>query len=351
MFLFDCIIIETAFILTNFALKWKWRDFCLLMENILLKNKLGSLIKKWQKSYKVFSVVKNGSQYLWQEISSVNESINSALTQLPPKIFFLPKEEEIFSFISDKILLPKTNDKKNILFALADYDLVSIKLLDRIFYNDYYYQKRRMNYILVGVGTILPESGYDLFLLNHGNNWIIKIGSNEGKKLVDKKNILTIPNSQKILNKPADPLFRDLPKLVSAVKNSYQNKIWDELAKICFGCGICSYVCPLCYCFSQEDSLELNKKKCPTNCKLCQGKRVRLWDSCMLEHFSEVAGGHNFREKLRDRIYNWYFHKFVRFPQEFGQVGCVSCGRCIKYCPAKINYRLVLEKILAKYSK
>lgn len=190
------------------------------------------------------------------------------------------------------------------LLGINNADLKAISLLDRIFANDFYYQSRRKKAILIGAGKA------DF----------------------------------------SDPLFMEPDKLSRVIIDSVNDKIWDNLAKICLGCGICSYVCPLCYCTSINDKIDLDNKQCPSSCSLCKGSRNRLWDSCLLNHFSQVAGENNFRAKLRDRIYNWYHHKFVRFPQEYGSVGCVSCGRCIKYCPAKINYRKVLEEVLVKYS-
>ena len=80
------------------------------------------------------------------------------------------------------------------------------------------------------------------------------------------------------------------------------------------------------------------------------GGRERRWDSCMLPDFA-VVSFKNFRPEYEDRIYNWYHHKFVRMPREYGFVGCIDCGRCITYCPARINYRKVLEKLIADYPK
>jgi len=66
----------------------------------------------------------------------------------------------------------------------------------------------------------------------------------------------------------------------------------------------------------------------------------------MLSTFSEIGGGFNFRPELTQRIYNWYYHKFVRMPKEYGKFGCVGCSRCIAYCPARINYLEVLEDVV-----
>jgi predicted aldo/keto reductase-like oxidoreductase len=108
------------------------------------------------------------------------------------------------------------------------------------------------------------------------------------------------------------------------------------------GCGICTYVCPLCYCFSNEDEKSFDGEKC---------QRCRKWDSCILPDFALIAGGKNFRATLKQRYYNWYYHKFVRAYQEFGRSHCVACGRCQSYCPAQIDIYQVLSRIVIDYKK
>lgn len=329
------------------------------MSYFLTKGNLNKQIELWQKKYQIFVVERNGSDFFWKEINNSNITFNPVISMIPPKKFFLPDSETLFNFF-DNAISPQNALKPFILLELSSIDLKALALLDKVMIDDPYYQSRRQKAILIGTGSQLVEEKYDLFFQNFEDRWLVHIGSPKGHqiifpKLYQQNSDSNQPNSSKII----DPLFSNPERLVKAIKASYQDKIWDDLAKICLGCGICTYVCPLCYCFYLEDRIDLNNKKCPKSCQLCSGTRVRKWDSCMLPHFSEVAGprlrgsdsrsNHNFRAKLRDRIYNWYHHKFVRFPMEYGKVGCVNCGRCIKYCPAKINYRKVLEEVLIKY--
>jgi ferredoxin len=131
------------------------------------------------------------------------------------------------------------------------------------------------------------------------------------------------------------------PRLVEIIQNSRKHPIWEKLAENCFNCGICSYVCPLCYCFEVDEQIEITTD----TKKDIKGFRTKRWDSCMLPEFASVSFK-NFRPEAKDRIYNWYFHKFVRMPQELGFPGCVDCGRCIHFCPAKINFREVLNELI-----
>jgi ferredoxin len=38
-------------------------------------------------------------------------------------------------------------------------------------------------------------------------------------------------------------------------------------------------------------------------------------------------------------------HKFRYYPENFGRVLCVGCGRCIEHCPVKIDLREVLNLV------
>jgi sulfhydrogenase subunit beta (sulfur reductase) len=44
-------------------------------------------------------------------------------------------------------------------------------------------------------------------------------------------------------------------------------------------------------------------------------------------------------------------HKFRYFVENYGEAGCVGCGRCIRGCPAGIDIREVLERVGAEGTK
>lgn len=330
---------------------------------IISKNNFAKQVAIWQKKYQIYTPSPQGKDFVWQELVDSKKAIISAVTILPPKKFYFPSKEILFKFINNKTV-PEEEIKPIILLGINNIDLLALQIFDKALKSDHYYNKHKKNIILIGYGPKLTNSHYDLYIIPDSQSYQIKIGSQIGKSLLCSSLVKPLRQSDLELIKPlnySDPLFLDTNRLSTAIIKSVNDKLWDKLADICFGCGNCAYVCPLCYCFSVDDEIELDNQKCPSSCQLCSGKRVRSWDACFLPNFSLIAGGparhasqgdaggHNFREKLRDRIYNWYHHKFVRFPKEFGTVGCVNCGRCIKYCPTKINYRKVLEEVLVKY--
>lgn len=321
------------------------------MAKILAKKDIGKFIKFLKRKYRVFAPVKKGGGVLFSEIDSVNKIITN-LSMIPPIKIFYPAIQELFSFKKNKINQSKKLNKPIALLGLNSFDINALSVFDKIMSRprDKYYWQNRNNSLIIGFGekrvNLIGE--YDLFFQERVGSFQVVIGSHLGKDISKNNLFINVADELKKSIFSPDPLFLNVKKLSSAIVASYNDEIWDDLAKICFGCGNCVYVCPLCYCFDVKDEINLDKNLSVGNCSRCSGKRSRYWDSCFLAHFFEVSG-HNFKPKLRDRIYNWYYHKFVRFPEEFGTVGCVSCERCIKYCPAKINYREVLEKILKKY--
>ncbi len=276
-------------------------------------------------------------------------------TALSAKGHFLAPRENLFSFIFKQkklSVLPKFK-KKLLLFGLDLVDLEGLDQLDEIMTRpkeDYFYLQQRKNSVVVGLSECsitAPVTIGDLILEKINKNQyravpLTKIGGNIIKNIFFKKE-----KNPKILNYPEEKkglreLVRDSELLAEAVSWSWakKHKIWDELGKICLGCGICTYVCPICHCFSVEDEIELDGSSC---------ERCRLWDACTLNNFAKVAGGKNFRPSLKNRYYNWFHHKFVRAYKEYGKSQCVGCGRCQKYCPARIDIEKVLSEIIKDY--
>jgi ferredoxin len=116
----------------------------------------------------------------------------------------------------------------------------------------------------------------------------------------------------------------------------YNAPFWQEIADACINCGACTFLCPTCYCFDIQDEKAGNG----------QGQRIRYWDSCMFPLFTKHASGHNPRGQKIQRCRNRFMHKLRYFPERFGELSCVGCGRCIRSCPVNIDIREVLRDML-----
>lgn len=102
---------------------------------------------------------------------------------------------------------------------------------------------------------------------------------------------------------------------------------WDQVAERCLSCANCTLVCPTCFCSALEDRTDLMGQ---------EAVRERRWDSCYNADFSHLGSG-SVRQTTRSRYRQWLTHKLGSWHDQFGESGCVGCGRCISWCPVGID--------------
>lgn len=273
---------------------------------------------------------------------------------LPAKKYLFPPLEAIFWQERGRSKLESAKYSKELLvFGLDLAGLKALAYLDEIMrtpQEDFFYWQRRNKAVIIGLSeeTVGAVSGGDLILEKIDDKRYRALAvTKKGEKLLQRKFFKPIAGTK--LQRRSAPDKTELDKLLSdpellskAVAWSVDERIWDELAEKCLGCGICTYVCPLCHCFSTEDSIALDNQK---------RVRCRYWDACTLPGFAKVAGGHNFHRTLKERYYNWFYHKFVRAYKEYGRAQCVGCRECEKQCPAGISIERVLIEIVRNYQR
>lgn len=278
---------------------------------------------------------------------SGNADFDRTLTMNSPmKTVFLPDSGVSFRFSSGKVI-PAEKAKQTIIFGVHPLDIRALETLDKVFSKVPSYAARRNAATVVGIGDFAKSgSSFDLFLHDEGLDYLAIVGSEKGKALLAKHAKFFRSGPAQVVVRASSPFWdktlgEDPEKTRMAVKNA-DPSVWEEVSRTCLGCGICSYVCPLCYCFEVEDRVPIGTKR---------GARCTRWDSCMLASFSEVAGGHVFQKTLQARIRAWYFHKFARATRERGKPDCVGCNRCFQFCPVGINFREVLKNAAANPRK
>ncbi len=274
---------------------------------IIEKEKISELAKELSKKAAVFAPIKRvDGECAFERYEEGKEIIlDYETTVLSIKEFFLPGTEDIFIFNKEKNKISAgKKPEKFIILGLNSRDAEALAQLDEI----------------------MAKPNLDYFYFEKRNAAVVMPYETEPRKIM--------PELEKLLTDPE--------LLHGAVKWSWKNypEIWEELKNRCLSCGICTYVCPLCYCFSTDDASDLNGLNC---------RRCRYWTACTLPEFAKITGGYNFHKTLKERYYNWYYHKFVRAYKEYGKSQCVACGRCQKYCPAKIDMETELIKIVEKY--
>lgn len=326
---------------------------------IIPKNALKSWIARLQSNgYRVVGPVSKHGQYVFDDIRDVDQlEIDYPTTVLPPKKFLLPQREELFSFNTQTLDMQETIDAiPTVIFGVHTCDLHAIKLLDKVHdtgYVDQHYKARRAATAIISVeclkpcmehsfcksmGTLTPPDAFDLHLTDLGESYSIEIGSEKGEALLEGCASIwdsTDDDLDRLNDVMAEkwPNFQyrlefDVTELPNLLSVSQKSAVWDALGEACLACGMCTQVCPTCYCFDVTDEVDIS---------LENGTRVRTWDSCQIEKFAVVAGGHNFRSSrgLRQR------HRFNRKGkyqyEAFGELGCVGCGRCALSCLVHIT--------------
>lgn len=75
-----------------------------------------------------------------------------------------------------------------------------------------------------------------------------------------------------------------------------------------------------------------------------KSERFAVWDSCFNQTFATVHK-FNIRDSIASRYRQWLMHKMAYWQDQFGDFGCVGCGRCITWCPAKIDIHIETVKL------
>lgn len=72
-----------------------------------------------------------------------------------------------------------------------------------------------------------------------------------------------------------------------------------------------------------------------------------MWASCMVDGYTDVAGGESYRKKYGQRMRFKVLHKVLDFKQRSGYHMCVGCGRCDDICPEYISFSNSINKLEA----
>lgn len=182
------------------------------------------------------------------------------------------------------------------------------------------------------------KGGYDLALTelldDGGHRFLLQIGSRRGEEIAARLPLLRLRASDRqaaetgVANAAAS-MGRTLETegLKDLIQQNQEHSHWDDVAERCLACTNCTLVCPTCFCNTTEDMTDLEGLR---------AERRQRWDSCFSLDFSHLTHG-PVRSSVKARYRQWMSHKLAHWIDQFGEFGCVGCGRCVTWCPAGID--------------
>lgn len=322
----------------------------------LSKEKANKIFGKWAEKYDIFApkVMKGEGCFSdtdiirYGKVESLSDIEWKKKSDYSFKEVLLAINETLFYFTEDQTLVPKGSEK-DILIFLRSCDLHAVKRLDEIYlkngFEDFYYARvrERAKFVLMGCESTC-ESGFCVSMgTNQSENYdaYIKVENevvymdlkweeleedvkNEAEATDVKPDFVT-ENKEKVT----------LPKNLS--NESFTKEIWKEYGARCIACGRCNFVCPTCTCFTMQDIFYRDNSKV--------GERRRVWASCQIDGYTDMAGGHGFRKTQGERMRFKVMHKIYDYEKRFGYPMCVGCGRCDDVCPEYISYSNCINRL------
>lgn len=283
------------------------------------------------------------------EISTVEEIEFNKKSQFSYKEVLLPISQTLF-FFTENEMKEADMEEKAPLIVLRSCDINSLRRIDDIYlrngFEDPFYKKIRekAKFILIGcensfencfcvdMGTNKTEE-YDMYLKVNGNEVVLDVKDAGLKEVVSKFENTSIEVTPDFVIE--NEVKVNIPENLS--QDVMKSKMWDEYSERCIACGRCNFVCPTCTCFTMQDIFYKENEK--------SGERRRVWASCQVDGYTDMAGGHSFRNDKGQRMRFKALHKVYDYKKKWGYHMCVGCGRCDDICPEYISFSNCINKL------
>lgn len=339
-----------------------------VVERYITVSKFKDILKRLlrQRSDLVGPVNVNG-EVVFQDVDSVEDIVFDFENCInTPKDYVLMNDEILFRYDLQtlKIRKPKTVFSDIVIFGARPCDTKALHLLDRFFSKKYedplYFEKRKKVLIITLVCNRLGpecfctsvksgpylEDGFDLQLTKLSDGFYIQASSQKGKAFIKRfaryfedispgirrrwTQVIKMACNSKDIDFNIERIYKTL-----ADEGSSDQRLWQELGIRCQSCGGCLLICPTCSCFYVVDR----------NVGKNEGYRARSLDACYYEGFTRMAGGYNPINSRAVMMKRKFYHKLYQQLDEFGEPGCVGCGRCNQICPGNVNWLEVIKKL------
>lgn len=294
-------------------------------------------------------------------------ALDSENSAVPPKSLLLPSTETLLDYSFEdgfRVEAREEDMPDTVLFGIRNCDARAVVYLDKAMlegdFQDVYYKRKRERIALIGLACNTPPypdcfctsvgggphctEGLDIQIVPLGDRYLLIPLTEKGAELVEglpddllREAAEAEKERGKDLGREAeDSIIRhaDLDGTYEKMAANFDHPYWKKVSQPCIGCGICTFLCPTCFCFDIND---VGNRK--------GGQRIRVWDTCQFPEYSIHASGHNPRPTKRERQRQRFYHKYKYSIDNQDMIGCVGCGRCINMCPVDIDIADVVEGV------
>jgi len=275
---------------------------------------------------------------------------NHLQTILSAKDVVFPKVERLLSYTmaQGQVDLKDAEPRAvpTVVFGVRPCEAKAFAALDAVFnwdYRDTFFNARIERLAVIGMsctradeacfctdlgGGPADEAGSDILLTPIEGGYLAVVLTDRGQAIQALAPGLFVPAKDEApVIAEVEPAF-DQPVLSGKLPGLFDKDLWVEQSLRCIGCGACAFVCPTCVCFDLQEESDPGR-----------GERLRCWDSCGFHTFTRHASGHNPREVQSARWRQRIQHKFSYYPERYGKLGCVGCGKCTRACPVDMNLK------------
>lgn len=324
---------------------------------LMNRQNFDSVMEVWKKEYMIFAprLYEGGGCFSdtdcirYGEVESVDEIVFDRKSQYSFKEALLPTCQTLFYFTEEAVKEADAPKKGAIIF-LRSCDLHAVKRLDDMYLEngpeDFYYKRVRdkIRFVLMGCKASFENCFCVDMGTNKSDNYDLGIDVREDMLWIDCKKEEWEVLFKEAADKEEDvevPFVSENQTHVHIPENLSidvaKSSIWEEYNGRCINCGRCNFVCPTCTCFTMQDLFYTENGRV--------GERRRVWASCMVDGYTDVAGGGSYRKKNGERMRFKVLHKVLDYKQRNGYHMCVGCGRCDDVCPEYISFSNCINKL------
>ena len=310
---------------------------------------LDSILRELSKEYSIYApktfvgegTYSDTDRVRYGTVESLGEINFEVKSEFSYKEILTPISETLFYFTEDEVKVAD-GPKKGAIVFVRSCDLHAVKRMDDIYlkngFEDFYYKRIRekTKFILMGCSQSFDSCFCVDMGTNKSDHYDAYIKVDGDSALIDGEFEALITRLEEVEEVTVKPDFVtenktrvNIPENLSL--DIMDSTMWNEYNERCIACGRCNFVCPTCTCFTMQDVFYEGSDRKQA------GERRRVWASCQVNGYTDMAGGQRMRFKVLHKVYD--------YKKRFGYNMCVGCGRCDDICPEYISFSACINKL------